>query len=179
MAFDVRTLCLGILSMGEATGYEIKKVLEDGPFGHFLEASFGAIYPALSRLTDEGLVACRAETHPGRPERKIYSLTKAGQSAFDNALRSTPGPDRFRSEFLFLLLFADHLPAERLSELIDARLAEYRAKLAEMDRHDSVALSPGMRFVNGHGRAIFTAAIEYIETHRGLLERRLGGVAAE
>jgi DNA-binding PadR family transcriptional regulator len=57
MAFDVRTLCLGILSIGEATGYEIKKALEEGPFGHVLEASFGAIYPALGRLTEEGLGA--------------------------------------------------------------------------------------------------------------------------
>jgi DNA-binding PadR family transcriptional regulator len=179
MAFDVRTLCLGILSMGEATGYEIKKALEEGPFGHFLEASFGAIYPALGRLTEEGLVACRAETHPGRPERKIYSLTGAGERAFATALQATPGPDRFRSEFLFLLLFSHHLPARRLGELIDARLEDYRAKVAEMDRHADEGLSPGLRFVKGHGRAIYAAAIKYIETHRGLLERQLGGVAAE
>ncbi|MFO1186578.1 MAG: PadR family transcriptional regulator [Alphaproteobacteria bacterium] len=179
MAFDVRTLCLGILSMGEATGYEIKKALEEGPFGHFLEASFGAIYPALSRLTEENLVACRTETHPGRPERKIYSMTGAGHRALDAALQASPGPDRFRSEFLFLLLFADHLAPHRLTELIDARLKDYRAKLAEIDRHDDAGLSPGLRFVKGHGRAVYAAAISYIETHRGLLEHQLGGVAAE
>ena len=30
---DVKTLCLGILNRGDATGYEIKKACEDGPFG--------------------------------------------------------------------------------------------------------------------------------------------------
>ena len=51
---NIRTLCLGILSRGDATGYEIKKMAEEGLFSHFVEASFGSIYPALTRMTDEG-----------------------------------------------------------------------------------------------------------------------------
>ncbi len=47
---NVRTLCLGILSLGEASGYEIKKDVEDGLFSHFIEASYGSIYPALNQL---------------------------------------------------------------------------------------------------------------------------------
>ena len=39
---NVRTLCLGVLSLGEATGYEIKKLLESR-FSHFYDASFGSI----------------------------------------------------------------------------------------------------------------------------------------
>ena len=45
---DVRTICLGILTRGDATGYEIKKLVEDGGYQHFVEASFGSIYPALN-----------------------------------------------------------------------------------------------------------------------------------
>ena len=58
---NVRTLCLGILSLGEATGYEIKKGIEDGMFSHFIDASFGSIYPALTQLAAEGLLSVRAE----------------------------------------------------------------------------------------------------------------------
>jgi DNA-binding PadR family transcriptional regulator len=36
---NVRTLCLGILSTGEASGYEIKKDIEEGLFSHFIDAS--------------------------------------------------------------------------------------------------------------------------------------------
>jgi PadR family transcriptional regulator AphA len=50
---DIRTLCLGILTFGDATGYTIKKRLE-GPLRHFYDASFGSIYPALRKLTDAG-----------------------------------------------------------------------------------------------------------------------------
>ena len=64
---DVRTICLAILTRGDATGYEIKKLFEDGGYRHFVEASFGSIYPALNRLTEEGLVSVRAEAQEKRP----------------------------------------------------------------------------------------------------------------
>src|SRR5690606_26574731 len=32
---DVKTLCLAVLFREEATGYEIKKAFEEGPFAHF------------------------------------------------------------------------------------------------------------------------------------------------
>ena len=58
---------------GEATGYEIKKLFDEGGYQHFIEASFGSIYPALNRLTEEGLVSVRAEVQEKRPDRKVYS----------------------------------------------------------------------------------------------------------
>ena len=49
---DVKTVCLGMLSDGEASGYDLKKQFESS-FGHFFAAGFGSIYPALSSLADE------------------------------------------------------------------------------------------------------------------------------
>ena len=86
---DVRTICLGILTRGDATGYEIKKLFEDDGYQHFVEASFGSIYPALNRLTEEGYVSVREESpgkaprpqglfhHAGRPHAFIASLLEA------------------------------------------------------------------------------------------------------
>jgi DNA-binding PadR family transcriptional regulator len=58
---DVTTVCLGVLTLGDATGYEIRYMFEDGPFRYFTDAGFGSIYRALNRLRREGLVtrACR------------------------------------------------------------------------------------------------------------------------
>ena len=56
---NVKTLCLGYLSLHEATGYEIKKDVEDGLFSHFIEASYGSIYPALNQLANEGATAIK------------------------------------------------------------------------------------------------------------------------
>ena len=72
---NVRTLCLAVLQFGDATGYEIKKMVEDGMFNHFIEASYGSIYPALTRMSDDGLVTCRTEAQSGKPDKKIYSIT--------------------------------------------------------------------------------------------------------
>ncbi len=44
---SVRSLCLAILSFGDATGYEIRKESTEGRFSYFDDASFGSIYPAL------------------------------------------------------------------------------------------------------------------------------------
>ena len=68
MTMNVRSLCLGILSTGEASGYEIKKDIEEGMFSHFIDASFGSIYPALTQLAGEGLVTVREQEQTGKPD---------------------------------------------------------------------------------------------------------------
>ncbi len=169
MAVDVRTICLGLLSRGPATGYEIKKSFEEGPVGYFIEASFGAIYPALGRLTEEGLVALKIEQQAGKPDRKVYSLTESGYQAFEESLRVEPGPDRYRSDFLFLLLFADHIQKDHLQHLIDERLKDYRCKLQALEKAPPFS-SSGLEFMRGHGIAFFRSIIEYMENNRHLLE---------
>src|SRR6202012_6279642 len=114
---DVRTICLGILSRGDATGYEIKKLFDDDGYQHFVEASFGSIYPALNRLTAEGLVSVREEAQDKRPDRKVYSITPEGRSAFFASLMKPLPEDKHRSSFAFAMLFAHLLPQSRVAEL--------------------------------------------------------------
>ena len=82
---DVKTLCLGALSRGDASGYEIKKAFEEGPLSHIHEASFGAIYPALTELERQGLVTGREMAQEKRPDKKVYALTEAGLGALNLA----------------------------------------------------------------------------------------------
>ena len=51
---DVRTICLGILTRGDFTGYEIKKLFEDGRYHYFVEASFGSICRGAGKLPRRG-----------------------------------------------------------------------------------------------------------------------------
>jgi len=67
---DVKTVCLGMLTDGEASGYDLKKHFES-TFGHFFAAGYGSIYPALSSMADEGLVECREIPQDGKPDRKV------------------------------------------------------------------------------------------------------------
>lgn len=174
---DVRTICLGILTRGPATGYEIKKLFEDDGYQHFVEASFGSIYPALSRLTEEGLVSVREEAQEKRPDRKVYSITAAGRNAFLGALLKPLPEDRHRSPFTFAMLFSHLLPEARVSAMIDAYIAQCEGKLAQIQDRPA-PLSGGERFVLGMGQTIYGAMIDYLRAHRAEVENR-GAQAAE
>ncbi|MEQ8371214.1 MAG: PadR family transcriptional regulator [Alphaproteobacteria bacterium] len=168
---DVRTVCLGVLTSGEASGYEIKKHLEDGPFSHFVEAGFGSIYPALNRLSRDGLVTCRTEEQTKRPDKKVYRLTPLGRLELIQALSQPPPPDRFRSDFLFMMHFAEHLPARLIENVIDARIAQYRACLHQMAQADHGAAAAGADFVAGFARAVYQAAVTFLEDNRYIAVR--------
>jgi DNA-binding PadR family transcriptional regulator len=154
--------------MGDASGYEIKKRLEDG-FTHFYDASYGSIYPALSRLQQEGLVDCTREAQSKRPDKKVYSLTPEGRLYLVRELSGDLGPDRVRCEFMVAMLFADLLPTRHVADLIDHRLDHHRELVAELSEKSKTG-SPAHRFVAGYGQAVYMAAIKYLEDNRYLVE---------
>jgi PadR family transcriptional regulator, regulatory protein AphA len=159
---DVRTQCLGLLMRGPASGYELKKRIEEGPFCHFLEASFAAIYPALSRLTKEGLVTVTAQAQANRPDKKVYQITEGGRATF---LRTIAGPledDTFRSPWFVAMYFADELPPERLRELIAARIQGCMELLSKIDQ--DTAETRGATFVAGLGTHLLRAELDYLKT---------------
>lgn len=160
---DVRTACLGVLTRGDATGYEIKKFFEEGPFGHFFDAGFGSIYPALARLCQDGLATVRVIEEPGRPIRKSYSITLAGRAAFESTILEQPAEDRFKSEWVFVAYFAELLPPTLLERRLGERLDWYRQRLSGMDACRAEELREGERFVLELGKAVYRAAARYIE----------------
>jgi DNA-binding PadR family transcriptional regulator len=172
---DVKTLCLGVLSRGEASGYEIKKAFEEGPFSHFHQASFGSIYPALNALSADGLVSGRAQAQDKRPDKKSYSITAKGRNALVAALLVPPAPDAVRSDFLFILTFAQYLPAARVDQMIGQRITWYREALKRMESCSCApGVAPGADFVRGMGIAVYRAAADYLETHREALLTEIG-----
>lgn len=164
---NVRTLCLGILALEDASGYEIKKAVEEGMFAHFIDASYGSIYPALTQMLADGHVSVREELHPGKPAKKVYSITTAGQTALRKALHVTPQEDKYKSEFLFQALFKDKMSPDHLNDVFEGQLAYLKRELAQIEQC-SASAEPGSGhgFVNGYGHAVLSAAIEYMESAR-------------
>lgn len=165
MAIDVKTMCLGVLYEADTTGYEIQKLFKEGRFNHFLEASFGSIYPALNRLTEDGLVLCREESQAGKPDKKVYSITQDGRAAFRAALSQTPAPDKLRSEFLFFMIFAELLEPQHLQQLIADKISETKLRLAEFNDEEGFD-SPGAEFARGFGRTVMQASLDYLEENQ-------------
>ena len=174
-SMDVKSLCLGVLVRGEASGYEIKKQLEEGPLGQFCRAGFGSIYPALGDLGAKGLVTWTELAQEGRPGKKVYRITEAGLAAFREALRKEPAEDRVHSESLFMIFFQGLLPAGRAVEIADAYRDGYR-QTAESMRQTDLAGAPGeCRFVHAIGLAIYDAIVDAVERNRHLLSEEAGG----
>lgn len=163
---DVKTLCLGVLSRGAASGYEIKKQCEEGPFAHFYAAGFGSIYPALNSLLNDKLISLEEVNQTGRPAKKIYSITPAGRQVLTDEMLQEPAPDRLRSDFLFIMFFGQMLPARDIDALIEDRVSLFRERLAEMYQCRSEPMPEGEKFALGYGIAVYEAAVEYLENHR-------------
>ncbi|MGH7506607.1 MAG: PadR family transcriptional regulator [Longimicrobiales bacterium] len=70
------------LGDGPAHGYAIGKDIEARTDGR-LDPTTGALYQALKRLAEEGLIAPEAEPPAPSPDarRKYFALTKAGRRA--------------------------------------------------------------------------------------------------
>jgi len=163
MAYDIRTISLGALSYGDATGYEIRKQFEEGPFAYFYDASFGSIYPALNKLLADGLVTCTTETQVGRPTKKIYSITEDGLVALRTALAQAPAEHKLRSDFLAALFFGHLVGPDERAKSYDAYCDFYRNALGHFCE-DGHLFSHDL--VQGFGRHVYQAALDYLESHR-------------
>ena len=175
---DVKDLCLGALTHGDATGYDLKKFFES-TFSHCFLAGYGSIYPALAELTEEKLVVARTVPGQAGPSKKLYHLTDAGRDAFLARLESTEPQHKVKSEFLVLMHFAHLLPTKRLDAVLDQHLKEIEHKLALIAAYESgdetgKPPSSGARFACGFGKAVMGAARDYILNHRATLKK--GGV---
>jgi DNA-binding PadR family transcriptional regulator len=177
---NVRTLCLGILSTGEASGYEIKNKIEDGLFSHFIDASFGSIYPALTQLAGEGLVTVRAEEQSGKPDKKVYAITQKGRDALARSISVVPARDKYKSEFLFQMLLHQYITPEVMRAAIDKQIADLEADLARIaECRCSEQPHAGARFVADYGEAVLGAGLRILKEKKAELLLGVAPQAAE
>jgi len=168
---DVKTVCLGMLTDGAASGYDLKKQFESS-FGHFFAAGYGSIYPALSALAEQGFVKCEHVPQEGKPDRNVYSITADGHQFLLNALGHTSPCHKVRSEFLAMMCFAHLMKSEDVETVLDNRLDEierYKTIFNNIETSCEHNGPSGMKFVLGFGKAISAATEQYINENRYLM----------
>lgn len=75
----LRTIVLKLLAdNGRMYGYEITRRVEELSAGK-IQLTFGALYPVLHKLADDGHIQIENE-YVGKRLRKYYSLTESGRS---------------------------------------------------------------------------------------------------
>lgn len=161
---DVKQLCLGVLTHGEASGYDVRRYFEVN-FGYYFPAGFSSIYPALNNLLDQGWVTCTGQAQDRLPDKKVYKITDLGRGAFEQALLATKPRHKLRSHFLVLMHFAHLMPAQRIADLIEAHIIELEATLTALkaqSRCVSGGVTPGAEFALQYGEHLATHARDFV-----------------
>lgn len=112
---------LGLLSRGPTSGYELGSLAER-TIAHFWPITRAHIYAELGRLEDAGLVTATEVAQRGRPDKRIYAITGAGERVLDGWLDSADlGDERRRNPLLLKVFFGDRMAPERLAALLAAQ----------------------------------------------------------
>lgn len=168
---DVKTVCLGMLTDGDASGYDMKKCFESS-FGHFFPAGYGSIYPALSTLARNGHVEFELVPQEGKPDRKVYSITDKGREALLDGLNNPNPSHKIRSEFLATLWFAHLMSDEQINTIVEnkcAEINEFLTLIEDFQAYNCPGMGKGSQFVAGFGKHMALAFKKYIEENRDLL----------
>ncbi|MDX2004365.1 MAG: PadR family transcriptional regulator [Meiothermus sp.] len=135
---------LGLLARGDQSGYDLAQGLKD-PVSFFWFAQHSQIYPELARLEAARLVRHTVVAQSERPDKKVYSLTPAGQQALESWLEAPAEVPRMRDEVVlkaYSLWLTDPYNGLRLmhehAEAHAHRLAEYERRLELLLKKDDI-----------------------------------------
>ncbi len=120
---------LGLLKQKPMHGYELKKELT-AQLGQFWQASWGSLYPALSRLEKQEAVERIFPKEDVKRRKNIYRITKHGEKLFQNSL-SEHSAISDAAGFGLKLAFFRYMKPDARVDLLERRRAYLKEKLAE------------------------------------------------
>ncbi|MBI4928425.1 MAG: PadR family transcriptional regulator [Anaerolineae bacterium] len=122
---------LGLLALRPMSLYELNKILERS-ISLFYSASFGSLNATLSRMLENGWVTAEQRVEKGR-NKKIFSLTDAGQQAFQGWLVSAIPAEKVKEPALTRLFFMGMMPAADRLRVLETHLNHLRQTQAALD----------------------------------------------
>ena len=163
---------LGLIHIQPRTGYDLRKIFETTPMGHY-SSSPGAIYPALKRLEQQGLIFGEvAQGDTLRPKR-IYAATAAGiESLRSWVSQPLTKDDVARRDDELMLRFAlmgsvvDNHTARRFLLQMAQALEQYIPELEQI-------LETMPRQGPAHGRLALRAGIGAYQARRSWVQEAL------
>ncbi|HSM81563.1 MAG TPA: PadR family transcriptional regulator [Nodosilinea sp.] len=128
---------LAVLSQQPYSGYDISKRFEES-VSCYWQASQQQIYRELGKMEQQGWVVYETVPQAGKPDKKIYSITPAGQAELTRWYAEPTEPTPIREDLLVKVLATPYVAEDQLvrelhrrRQLHSEKLADYQAK-AEM-----------------------------------------------
>ena len=119
---------LGVLSLREMSGYDIKRHFDRAV--HFVwNASDSQIYRELRGMERDGLIASRLIQQESKPNKRLYRMTAEGGRELDAWLVSPAERPYSKEPFLLRLFFLARVSDDDARKLLEARLNEVESLL--------------------------------------------------
>lgn len=121
---------LGALMRESMHGYGLKNWLELN-IGNFIAINFGALYPLLRRLEEQGLISSLQESGGRGLQRTRYSITPTGEAHWRGEMLAFPKESWVNAKIRFIvkLYFLSLLDAEGRCQVLEQRLTQSRQRL--------------------------------------------------
>lgn len=125
---------LGFLHERPMTGWDLVETAQQR-IGEFWSLTRSQVYRELAAMAQAGLVEAGER---GPRDRRPYSITAPGRSAFQEWLEREPGPETIRFPLLLAVGFGRHLSPERLAAIIRKHRALHAERLARYEQAHQV-----------------------------------------
>jgi len=171
---DTEYAVLGLLTLGERSGYELDKLTRRS-IGYFWRPAKSKIYAILPRLVERGLARSTRVAQEKRPDKQLYAIMPAGERALRTWLDSPePVSGIARDGLLLKLFFGGHAEFGALREQVAERKRLAGEKLAELEEIERTIdreadFFPYLTLL--HGLESTRATIAWAEGVRRLLDR--------
>ncbi|MET9847494.1 PadR family transcriptional regulator [Streptomyces ossamyceticus] len=130
----LRNAVMAALLEGEASGYDLAKAF-DASVANFWMSTPQQLYRELERMEAEGLVAARVIEQQRRPNKRLFSLTKAGRAAVHAYTAEPLGkPSAIRDELMVKVQCVDAGDIDAVRQAVAERMEWATAKLARYER---------------------------------------------
>lgn len=161
---------LGLLQRQPLHGYRLKQQLEIF-MGSCMSVNYGAIYPLLKRLEEQGYIsASEEEISDAGPCRKTYRITPKGRQRWREKMLEHPQESwvKTRSRFTIKFFFFNDLePIERIN-LIEHRLMVCRLRQEFMQTQEQEHIP-----TNPYQAMVWERAIEILLSEMAWLTQQL------
>ncbi|WP_109527514.1 PadR family transcriptional regulator [Nocardia aurea] len=129
----LRNAIMAALLECEASGYDLAKSF-DASVANFWMATPQQLYRELEKMEADGLIQARVLTQERRPNKRLFSLTRAGLDALASFTAEPPRPGAVRDELLVKVQAMDVGDVEAVRQAIDERRRRAEAKTAKFER---------------------------------------------
>jgi DNA-binding PadR family transcriptional regulator len=126
-----KLLLLGLLRQNEMYGYQINEVI-DAQIGSSIRLTKPTAYRILHRMAEDGWVTFREEKEGNRPTRRVYAITKSGESHFEDLLRQSLREFKpLENESVISLAYLSMISKRDARALLETRREELSRELQE------------------------------------------------